>query len=128
MTHFFPGRVRLRFTQLRQAPGRLARVCADLGGVSGVTSVNSSALTGGVLIRYAPVAGTMARFWDELETVLMAHHLAPAPRAWTGPASASRGGGARAPLFEASLSAGIAGPLLTRIATRLALALVTAML
>ena len=130
-THFLPGRVRLRFTQLRQTPGRLAMVCADLGGVSGVTSVHSSALTGGVLIRFAPAAGPMARFWDELETVLLAHHLHPAPRGWTRVASVPappQRARARPALCLWSVSAGVAGPLFARLATRFALALVAAML
>lgn len=130
-THFFPGRVRLHFIQLRQTPGRLAMVCADLGGVSGVTSIHSSALTGGILIRFAPAAGAMARFWDELETVLLAHHLHPSPRGSTRVASIPappKGVSATTPLCLWSVCAGVAGPLFARIATRFALALVVAML
>lgn len=116
-SHFFPGRVRLRFTQLRQSPGRLATLCADLVGVNGVTSVNSRASTGGVLIRYTPGAGAVGRFWDELDTVLLAHHLDHAPLV-----------GARRTSPPPSSGKASVGALAERIGVRLVLGLVAAML
>jgi copper chaperone CopZ len=52
VSHYMAGRLRLRMAELKGDPDAAARVEEVLGGVPGITSVETSALTGSVLISY----------------------------------------------------------------------------
>lgn len=75
-----PGRLRLRFTQLKQQTEQLTRMAAALHTVAGVMGVETSPLTGALLIHYDAVIGKTTSFWDQIEAVLLAHQLALDPR------------------------------------------------
>lgn len=78
--HHLPGRLRLRFTQLKNNLAQLAAVSEALRGVDGILSVETSPFTGGILIHYHAAVGATARFWSDIETVLQAHELNHDPR------------------------------------------------
>lgn len=75
-----PGRLRLRFTQLKQQTAQLTRMAEALRAVSGVILVETSPLTGGLLVHYDAVIGKTTAFWDQIEAVLLAHQLVLDPR------------------------------------------------
>jgi copper chaperone CopZ len=52
ITHYVPGRVRLKSRQLRGASALAQRVTQSLGSVPGVQRVEVNALTGSVLLLY----------------------------------------------------------------------------
>ena len=74
------GRLRLRFTQLKQQREQLAVMAAAMHAIDGVTSVETSQGTGGLLIHYDAAIGRTTRFWDQVEAVLLAHQLLLDPR------------------------------------------------
>lgn len=78
--HHLPGRLRLRFTQLKQDTGRLAMVAAAMRDVDGVQSVEASPFCGGMLINYDAAMGASRTFWNDIEEVLLAHQLQHNPR------------------------------------------------
>ena len=125
-----PGRLRLRFTQLKQSPGMLALVCNDLRAVAGVTAVDASALTGGVLIQYEGVVGSASRFWNEIDAVLLAYHPNHEPRPFGRQARmrdaelVGGAGGIGGIRLARKFSDGAAGALLERLIERSAVALV----
>lgn len=75
-----PGRLRLRFTQLKQQAEQLAHIAAAMRTIEGVTAVASNPVTGGLLIDFEPLIGKTASFWDQVESVLLAHQLMLDPR------------------------------------------------
>ena len=75
-----PGRLRLRFTQLKQQTEQLMRMAEALHAVSGVMTVDISVPIGGLLINYDAVIGKTTAFWDQIEAVLLAHQLLLDPR------------------------------------------------
>ncbi len=75
-----PGRLRLRFTQLKQQTGQLSRMAAALGAIGGVLEVETSPITGGFLIHFDAMIGNTPLFWDQVEAVLHAHQLMVNPR------------------------------------------------
>ena len=75
-----PGRLRLRFTQLKQQTERLMGLASALREVAGVTGVETSASTGSLLVYYDAVVGKTTQFWDQVEAVLLAHQLLLDPR------------------------------------------------
>lgn len=103
-----PGRLRLRFTQLKQQTEQLARMAAAMRAIGGVTAVETSPITGGLLIHFDPLTGKTTAFWDQVEAVLLAHQLLLLdPR----PLGALRSGGPRrtAPLASGENSTGGTG-------------------
>lgn len=51
-THHIPGRLRTRYPQLKNNPARARTVAAAIRNIDGVLSVETSVVTGSVLIRY----------------------------------------------------------------------------
>ena len=87
-----PGRLRLSFTQLKQRPEQLDRMAASLGAVNGVLAVDTSSLSGSLLIQFDSVVGNTPAFWDQIESVLHAFELMLNPRPFAR--MGSKGGGA----------------------------------
>ncbi|MEJ7805637.1 MAG: hypothetical protein WKG03_06915 [Telluria sp.] len=75
-----PGRLRLRFTQLKQQTEQLMRMAEALHAVGGVLTVETSPPIGALLIHYDAVVGKTTAFWDQIEAVLLAHQLLLDPR------------------------------------------------
>jgi hypothetical protein len=75
-----PGRLRLRFTQLKQQNEQLARLACAMYATDGVVAVETSPLTGSLLIQYDALRGKTTAFWDRIEAVLVAHNLLLDPR------------------------------------------------
>lgn len=75
-----PGRLRLWFSQLKQQAGPLARLAAAMRAVNGVLIVETSPVTGGLLVHYDALIGKTTPFWDQIEAVLFAHDLFLDPR------------------------------------------------
>jgi hypothetical protein len=78
-TPYLRGRLRLRFSQLRNDPLRLARVCDALRGIDGVQAIEASQLNGGMLIHYNARLARRPGFWDEVEAVLESNELYHTP-------------------------------------------------
>lgn len=75
-----PGHLRLRFTQLKQHPEKLDSIAASLQAVDGVLALETSALTGGLLIQFDAVIGNTPAFWNHIEAVLHSFQLMVNPR------------------------------------------------
>ncbi len=81
-----PGRLRLRFSQLKQQNEQLVRMAAAMRSTNTYVSseriitVETSPLTGGQLIHFDALAGKTTAFWDQVEAVLLAHQLRLDPR------------------------------------------------
>ncbi len=75
-----PGRLRLRFTQLKQQTRQLERMAASLHAVGGVIAVETSPITGGLLIHFDALIGNTPAFWDQVEAVLHSYQLLVDPR------------------------------------------------
>lgn len=71
-----PGRLRLRFPQLKRDACRIGAVTADMRALPGVVSVEESPITGSMLIHYDASASGSPTFWADIEAILWAHHLA----------------------------------------------------
>ena len=100
-----PGRLRLRFTQLKQQTEQLGRMAAAMRAIEGVLMVETSPLTGGFLIHYDALIGKTPLFWDRIEAVLLAHQLLINPRPLSrqqGPLPVAPGPPARQPVSVAS--------------------------
>ncbi|WP_307721761.1 HMA2 domain-containing protein [Massilia horti] len=120
----YPGRLRLRFPQLRGAPLAAAEVAASLRQVTGVVAVEASPLTGSLLVSYRIDGRAEARLLPALRQVLERHglscHHERAPRHGAGRA-------APAPGIDA-LAAKLTGAVVDKLVERSALALVAALL
>jgi hypothetical protein len=79
-THHLPGRLRLRFSQLKQQIGQLNHLAEALRAIDGVVAVETSPITGGVLVHYENATGNTPAFWNQIETVLLAKQLYLDPR------------------------------------------------
>lgn len=79
-THHLPGRLRLRFSRLKQQRGLLDQVVNALRNVDGVSSADGNFITGGILIHYDKSVAQKETFWRDVERVLLAHHLEHDPR------------------------------------------------
>lgn len=123
-THHLPGRLRLRFSRLKQQRGLIEQIVTALRGVPGVASADGNAVTGGILIHYDTQAARYEPFWRDLELVLLAHHLEHDPR----PLGRQPGTpGAVAELGQ-KVAAGVAKLLVDKLVERSAVALVAAFL
>jgi hypothetical protein len=80
LTAPLPGRLRLWFSQLKQQAEPLARLAAAMRAVDGVLIVETSPITGGLLIHYDALIGKTTAFWDQIEAVLFSHDLFMDPR------------------------------------------------
>lgn len=65
-THHIPGRLRTRYPQLKNNPARARIVAAAICNIDGVLSVETSAVTGSMLIRYDTHAGKREALLDAL--------------------------------------------------------------
>jgi len=74
-THQFHGRVRLRFSQLRGAPFKTGQVATALRQVAGVLAVESSPVTGSLLVTYEVGSTDETQFWTAMQRVLEQHGL-----------------------------------------------------
>jgi hypothetical protein len=79
-THHLRGRLRLRFSQLKNNVGELSGVIESLRDVAGIDAIEASPHTGGMLIHYDPAAGDTRRFWNDVEAALVSHGLHHNPR------------------------------------------------
>jgi hypothetical protein len=116
-----PGRLRLRFPQLKGEPLAAAEVASALRQVAGVVSVDPSPVTGSVLVTYTVGGEHESRLWPALRQVLEEHGLTG-----EGAALSRHAGGGRPLLTGAGGMLGRA--VVDRLAERSALALVAALL
>lgn len=126
-TNRYPGRLRLRFNQLRRQPLYAAQVAASLRALDGVLSVDANAITGGLLIVYDVVQADRGGLWPALKDTLATHGLREsdpqqAPQAGAAPGAAS---GAAWP---EKLAEKVVGAMVEKLVERSALALVAALL
>jgi hypothetical protein len=122
-SHHLPGRLRLRFTQLKSRPAHAAQLTAALGRIDGVVSIDANVVTGGLLIIYDVARADANGLWEALRDVLATHGLS---------------GTAERPLTQANRSAAAAvterladkvvGALVEKLVERSALALVATLL
>lgn len=116
-----PGRLRLRFPQLKGEPLAAAEVASALRRVDGVVSVEPSPLTGSLLLTYSVGGEHEARLWPALRQVLEQHGLVG-----EGQALVRHTGGVAPPLSGAAEKLGQV--VVDRLVARSALALVAALL
>lgn len=95
--HQVPGRLRLRFAQLKQQIKQLDRLAASLRTVGGVIAVETSPITGGLLIHFDARIGNTPAFWDQVEATLQSYQLLLNPRP---PARRDGGPAPRGPACE----------------------------
>lgn len=74
-THHPRGRLRLRFSELRNHPLRLARVCDELRAIEGIHVIEASQITGGMLVHYDARHARGPGFWNAVEAVLDRNRL-----------------------------------------------------
>jgi hypothetical protein len=81
--HHIPGRLRLKFEQLKKRPDLTAAIEKEIGKLAGVTDVQARALTGSLLIRYDAAVLEREKLFSLLENVFRNAGLsfAYAPRA-----------------------------------------------
>ncbi len=79
-THQLHGRLRLHFSHLKNNFALLAGVMESLRSVAGVSAVEGSPITGGMLVFYDTAIGATRQFWDDIESVLRSHGLQHDPR------------------------------------------------
>lgn len=123
MTHHVPGRLRMRFPQLKRCDARAAQVAASIRQLAGVVNVDANTVTGGMLIFYDVNKAETTGLWQSLSVALAAHGL-------SGHADA------RAPQLPAAAASTVAdklaeklvGALVDKLVERSALALVAALL
>lgn len=121
-THHLPGRLRLRFRQLKNQAGQLEHLAAGLRATCGVIDVQTSLFTGGALVRYDPVVGKSPAFWDQVEAVLLSQHLYMDTRPPVGPSGDAAAGLVR------RMAGGVAAALTDKLIERSAIALLAALL
>jgi hypothetical protein len=87
-SHHLPGRLRLRFPQLKNRPTYAAQLTASIARIDGVVSVDANVITGGLLIFYDLERADSSGLWHALSATLVAHDLSgqvnqqlPQPRA-----------------------------------------------
>jgi hypothetical protein len=125
-----PGRLRLWFSQLKQQREPLARLAAAMRAVDGVLIVETSPITGGLLIHYDALIGKTTAFWDQIEAVLFTHDLFLDPRSLERRSTAPAPPQADSPGAELGrkIGGGIASALVGKLFERSAAALVAALL
>jgi hypothetical protein len=74
-SHHLPGRLRLRFPQLKNRPACAAQLTASIARIDGVVSVDANAVTGGLLIFYDIERADSNGLWQALSATLAAHDL-----------------------------------------------------
>lgn len=117
----YPGRLRLRFSQLKRQPLFAAQVAAAIRGLDGVLSADANAVTGGLLIVYDVNHADKAGLWPTLRAVLAEHGLNEAERQRTVHAPAARTSTAD------SVADKLVGTVVDKLVERSALALVAAL-
>jgi hypothetical protein len=121
-THHLPGRLRLRFQQLRRNPSDAARVSEHLSRIDGVLAVDAQPITGGLLIYYDVDKARGPALWNAMRATLGQHGLeSAAPQARAGGAGSSGSAGT-------GVAKVVAAVLVEKIVERSALALVAALL
>ena len=119
----YPGRLRLRFEQLKRNPQGLHHVGNAMRAVNGVVSVDTSPITGGILIQYHAALGASDKFWNDIDVILLAHHLHHAPASIECPQATTP-----ASALGRRLVSGLAGVLVDKLLERSAVVLVAALL
>jgi hypothetical protein len=122
-TDRFPGRLRLRFSQLRRQPLYAAQVAAAIRGLDGVLSVDANAVTGGLLIVYDVARADKSGLWPSLQAALATHGLREPARQ-----QSAQAGAAPATVWPEKVVDKVAGAMLEKLLERSALALVAALL
>lgn len=122
--HHLRGRLRLRFSNLKNNLPQLTGVIDTLRDVAGVEAIEASPYTGGMLIHYAQAAGDTGQFWDEIEAGLARHGLHHDPR----PLRRQAGPGAPGAVLAATPLGKVVDTLVDKLAERSALALLAALL
>lgn len=64
--HHVPGRLRVRSRHLRNNAPALRDLCDGLTAIAGIREAKGNALTGSVLVRYAPEAAPLDAVWERL--------------------------------------------------------------
>jgi hypothetical protein len=128
-TNPFPGRIRLRFRQLKGAPLFAAQVAASVRQVEGVVSVESSPATGSMLVVYGIGLADELQFWSALEQALAQHGLSDRDEAAARQQDAAPfHGGEASNNIGAQVAGKFVDALVGKLAERSALALVAALL
>jgi hypothetical protein len=123
MTHHVPGRLRMRFPQLKYCEARAAQVAASIRQLEGVVTVDANTVTGGMLIFYDVNQAETNGFWHSLSITLAAQGLsghadARAPQLCAAGAST----------FADKVADRLVGALVDKLVERSALALVSVLL
>jgi hypothetical protein len=122
-TDRFPGRLRLRFSQLRRQPLYAAQVAASIRGLDSVLSVEANAVTGGLLIVYDVARADKSGLWPSLKDALDAHGLRE-----SSPQRSPQSGAAPRGAWSEKVSDKVVGAMVEKLVERSALALVAAFL
>jgi hypothetical protein len=119
----FPGRLRLRFSQLKRQPLYAAQVAASIRGLNGVLSVDANAVTGGLLIVYDVALADRSGLWPSLQAILNAQGLYQAAQQRSPqPGRSSRSG------WTDTVADKVVGTVVEKLLERSAFALVAALL
>jgi hypothetical protein len=122
-SHHLPGRLRLRFPQLKGRPAHAARITAAIVRIDAVVSADANMVTGGLLIIYDAERADASGLWGALRDVLAIHGLSgPAERPQAQP---GRSGGAG---VVDKVADKVVGALIEKLVERSALALVATLL
>lgn len=129
-TDRFPGRIRVRFSQLRRQPLYAAQVAASIRGLDGVLSVDANAVTGCLLIVYDVTRADQIGLWPLLQAALSAHGLRESD-ALRHPQHAPQGspqpGAAPGAAWSGKVADKVVGAMVEKLVERSALALVAAL-
>jgi hypothetical protein len=71
-----PGRLRLHIAPLKGRPDELSSIAATLRTVTGIVAVETSPITGSLLIHYDALGGKTMLFWDQVESALLKRQVA----------------------------------------------------
>lgn len=123
VSHQFPGRIRLRFPQLKGAPLATAQVAASLRRLAGVLGVEPSPVTGSLLVTYSVRETDELRLWNAVQDILARHGLP-----CRDGKSAPQAGGGKALPAGGGIADKVAGAIVDKLLEKAALTVVAALL
>jgi hypothetical protein len=120
----YAERLRLRFGELKGEPLAIAELASSLRRLPSVTKVETSVVTGSILLTYDADRHAESTFWPALRATLAQHGLPGCERA-----AASQGGqgGSATPAVD-GIAERIIGSVVEKLVERSALALVAALI
>lgn len=121
-SHHLPGRLRLRFPQLKNRPVLAAQLSAAIARIDGVVSADANVVTGGLLLIYDGARAESCGLWPALGACLVAHDLTAQANQQLPQARAS------GPTMADKVADKVVGTLVERLVERSAFALVACLL